>query len=301
MPNKYTVIPQGLNGSHMVAAETISRGTLIIAEKPLLEIDVGRKDRFDEDAFWSAGACSGAQEVLEIFKDVRTSSVTRKKFEELTFCWPKDAVQLTRDKDYKKDALTVEMWELLNRFQTNCFEREHPDERNVTRIRFTVFYNISRINHSCDPNAAYHWDPDANKGRGQGKIHALTRIPANQEITVCYLKELDFLLGSRRDRLHQLRTTWKFTCSCGVCNQPADQDAPGADDPQRAMLEALHDSLKLVEPPTPRASPTIAGDTHTNGDEEREHTQYLTDISELTQFAEGLAGIGVKDERLGDA
>lgn len=300
---KYRIVTQGPNGSHMVATQTIPRGTLILTETTILEIPVGRRERFNENEFWSAGNCSGAKQLT--YEYGKASSNRRNKFDQLHFCRIKDAVQLTSEKG-EGDALQVDEWERLNKAQTNAFERTYRDDKGVEKIIFDVFDEISRINHACSPNAAYYWDGERDKGRGRGVVHALTKIDENQEITLCYPKDLEFVFYSGQRRRAELDRNWNFICNCVACTIPPGQTAP-ADDQQRQALSTLHTDLKFVEPPKPRringlsSRRTISGDTHTHVEEQQEHVQLHREITGLTLFANDLAAIGVKDERLCDA
>lgn len=132
-------------------------------------------------------------------------------------------------------------------------------------------------------------------------VHAVKSIAQDEEITVCYLKELEFIFWSRERRLHELESIWNFRCQCSTCNQQPVYPADAPDDPSREALRVLHEDTKLIIPPNPRQRRTISGDTHNTIEEEREHVQYCTDITKLTQFANGLDALGVTDERLGDA
>lgn len=43
---------------------------------------------------------------------------------------------------------------------------------------------MSRINHACRPNAAYHFNPESAKM----EVHAVRSIAAGEEITVSYIR-----------------------------------------------------------------------------------------------------------------
>lgn len=152
----------------------------------------------------------------------------------------------------------------------------------------------------------FHWNDDLAKGRGKGVVHALTSIEQGQEITLCYLNRLEFVLWSGQRRSAELDSIWNFTCGCATCVIPAGQTTP-ADDQRRQELAALHKKLEFVTPLKPRritglsSKRHISGDTHTHIEEQQEHLQFHQEIADLTQFADGLASIGVRDERQGDA
>lgn len=43
---------------------------------------------------------------------------------------------------------------------------------------------VSRMNHDCRPNAAYHFDPET----AMMEVHAVRPIAAGEEITVSYIR-----------------------------------------------------------------------------------------------------------------
>ena len=242
MTSKYRIEAQGPNGSHIVASTRIARGTLVLTETPLLQIPVGRQERFNGNEFWSAGNCSGAKQLTHEYE--KAASNRRQNFDNLHLCRPKSTIQLTSEKG-QGDALTEEEWERLNRAHTNAFERVHEDDEGTKSITFDIFNGISCINHFCTPNAVFHWDSDLDRGRGRGVIYALTRIDQDQEITISYLNDLEFALWSGQRRIAELNNNWNFICGCATCAVPNGQTSP-ADDQQRHALATLHAKLKFV-------------------------------------------------------
>ncbi|KAI0063123.1 SET domain-containing protein [Artomyces pyxidatus] len=78
-----------------------------------------------------------------------------------------------------------------------------------------VFSVMSRINHSCSPNASYRWDED----RFCGEIRAARPIAKGEELTITYTSVLD----SRDERQGTLKAKYAFTCVCQACRIPTDQ------------------------------------------------------------------------------
>nr|CDS31238.1 SET and MYND domain containing protein 4 [Hymenolepis microstoma]CDS31242.1 SET and MYND domain containing protein 4 [Hymenolepis microstoma] len=74
-----------------------------------------------------------------------------------------------------------------------------------------IFYPaISLINHSCDPNALV-----LMSGNGAAGIVALKPIPANSEISICYL--LSYWQRPRGIRRNLLSEGFLFLCKCEAC------------------------------------------------------------------------------------
>ena len=76
---------------------------------------------------------------------------------------------------------------------------------------------MSRINHSCYPNAHLSWpNPGTTSADGRGSIIALTNIPEGIEIKVFYITDEGWMTTTERQDALQ---DYGFTCSCQVCSQ----------------------------------------------------------------------------------
>ncbi|ETS82058.1 hypothetical protein PFICI_07060 [Pestalotiopsis fici W106-1] len=116
---------------------------------------------------------------------------------------------------------------------TNAFDIS--DEEIITRPKgakivnfFTVFPEVSRMNHDCRPNAHYYWDPDTFTQN----VFATRDILAGEEITITYVE----LLLPRDDRLARLDETWHFPCACTACTQ-VDRIVKASDDRIAQILD----------------------------------------------------------------
>ncbi|KAI0042507.1 SET domain-containing protein [Auriscalpium vulgare] len=78
-----------------------------------------------------------------------------------------------------------------------------------------IFNDISRINHSCMPNAMYYWIPESLTG----EVRALRRIAPGEEITISYLE----LSASYEERREDLRERYGFACTCTSCSLPLEE------------------------------------------------------------------------------
>ncbi|TVY68677.1 SET domain-containing protein [Lachnellula suecica] len=74
-----------------------------------------------------------------------------------------------------------------------------------------IFANISRINHSCRPNAVHSWNPLLN----QETVYAVRPIKAGEEITLSYHAG-----GPSNTRKEILKEGFGFDCTCEICSLP---------------------------------------------------------------------------------
>lgn len=77
-----------------------------------------------------------------------------------------------------------------------------------------VFANVSRINHSCRPNAKHSW----NAILKEQTVYALRFIPPGEEITLSYLAG-----GTSGERQEILKTHFRFECKCELCSLPPEE------------------------------------------------------------------------------
>lgn len=112
---------------------------------------------------------------------------------------PKPGLDLTdtRTESRKRDA---EM------FWTNAM----PTEDGCS----AVFPIVARFNHSCVPNALFHWSIELKKEC----VVVVQDIQAGQEICVHY-REND-MFCSRAERQHMLQQGFGFECHCLACDSP---------------------------------------------------------------------------------
>ena len=66
-----------------------------------------------------------------------------------------------------------------------------------------------RANHACRPNANYHFDTQTLTQH----VHAMTTIPAGEEITVTYIDPVQ----THAERHAYLARSWGFACACSHC------------------------------------------------------------------------------------
>jgi len=104
--------------------------------------------------------------------------------------------------------------------RTNCMgitlpvpDIEHPPDATHNAI----FLDLSRCNHSCNPNAEPHWDLTTFSM----SLLAVRPIMPGEEITISYIN----LHKSREARQRHLQQAYYFNCECEVCVLGDDDDA----------------------------------------------------------------------------
>ncbi|KAJ5823351.1 hypothetical protein N7447_005691 [Penicillium robsamsonii] len=77
-----------------------------------------------------------------------------------------------------------------------------------------IYPTISRINHSCLPNAHNSWDGAS----GHENIYAVRLIEAGEEITIPYDHG-----GPSDERRRHLKKAFGFDCDCSICSRQPDE------------------------------------------------------------------------------
>ncbi|KAI1854736.1 hypothetical protein JX265_002373 [Neoarthrinium moseri] len=112
---------------------------------------------------------------------------------------------------------------------------------------YTVFPEISRMNHDCRPNADYQFDPETYTQH----VHAVRRIAAGEEITISYIDPIQ----TQKDRLNRLNNSWHFPCSCSACTQ--NKHFTAASDARIQQILELRKQLRNWDPYS-QATPSMA-------------------------------------------
>ncbi|KAK0668359.1 hypothetical protein QBC41DRAFT_393768 [Cercophora samala] len=91
--------------------------------------------------------------------------------------------------------------------------RKNAFRTKIEDVEFhTVFLDVSRVNHACNPNAAYHFDPLVMRK----SLVTVRDIHPGEELTIGYV-DLTQTSKTRQSSLSH----WNFTCSCHRCTQPS--------------------------------------------------------------------------------
>lgn len=114
-------------------------------------------------------------------------------------------------------------------WMTNALFWSSKKEDDEARF-MAVFLDMSRVNHSCVPNAEYHQDGDGE----QMHLTSTKTICAGEEVTICYNDDFYYKTGTERNAF--LQYTYDFTCKCRAC---LDSDFAPISDQRRHMLKQV--------------------------------------------------------------
>ncbi|OCH89503.1 hypothetical protein OBBRIDRAFT_732523 [Obba rivulosa] len=107
---------------------------------------------------------------------------------------------------------------------SNCFGKSVPEVYGIMNTNalpvgalpghdgacLAVFKEISRVNHSCRPNAVYSWHLTSFTGQ----LRALQPIKKGKQIFITYLG----IDQPRANRQRAMLDKFKFKCKCGACS-----------------------------------------------------------------------------------
>ena len=140
--------------------------------------------------------------------------------------WVKIAVDkllpINREKFYQLQNSFREKEE-VGIMETNCYGL------GCDNVLSGLFEVLSRINHSCIPNAERWWDLE----REVETLYAIRDIKENEEITVAYSGEIYYRPLSERQDL--ISRGWRFRCLCQCCKL-SDPEAIAASDRRRRFI-----------------------------------------------------------------
>jgi hypothetical protein len=109
---------------------------------------------------------------------------------------------------------------------------------------------VSRINHGCQPNCAYFFDPSTLAHN----VYAVVDIMQGEELTIGYIDPIQ----THTDRQAKLHRHWGFDCTCARCDQPPHRVAE-SDDRIRSVqaLLATLDDYSIPVPDAMSANVTV--------------------------------------------
>ena len=207
---KYRVDQTQDAGRAMFAEIALTAGEMILSEAPLEVLPIGLKDTYNAPGFFGKGSHNGGDHLERLY------------------------TKMTAAKQAQIDALhnvagpfEDEKARFKSLVALNAFDDEDKDEKGQPRTTLYVYNAISRINHSCRPNAMV--DYNKNEGGGMGTLYALTNIPQDGEITINYMSTEKEAFQTRYYRQTQLRKHYNFECNCAACqtgnNENRDRSA----------------------------------------------------------------------------
>lgn len=195
-------------GFGAVAKQDLELGQLLIAERPL--------------CIWPANLdARRARELFEQFDERE-----QRAYMDLAPCVATD----------------VNLDEILSRRAANGFSIALPSVPGYcgTQTVAMMFPKISRINHSCTPNASQVM----NFVTLRMEVFSVSNVTAGSEVTIEYIPGL--ITQTWQERQKALRESFGFDqCLCDVCSAPAAEIAKS--DARRIEIKQLSETLEGVK------------------------------------------------------
>ncbi|KAJ4362561.1 hypothetical protein N0V83_010655 [Neocucurbitaria cava] len=194
-----------LGGFGMVATQNIPKGTLILEDNPLLVVDT----HILSDN-WNGGTA--------FFNNERASITNRIRYALGSTDWRNKRPRFRLLDDGSPRLVVPNPPNLrvrdVNIVDTNAWGFRNPGVNENTWL--VVLGDLSRVNHSCVPNA-FTTEVCTNNGQvGRMKLIATKDIEIGEEIVVEYTKE-DSWLQPCNARRRTLQRGWGFQCHCNAC------------------------------------------------------------------------------------
>jgi hypothetical protein len=240
----YEIRTAGLKGLGVFSKSFIPRGTRIFSEKPLLAIQPGQNagDIYfasrllsPEDKRRLLGLSVHVTKGLSFLRWGQATWYTltymiseifgRKGSREGRIGWPNPQEHVT----------------VLNIFRNNAFNLG-----SSSKYQQAVFPRISRVNHSCVPNAQGNF----HAGMGRFNVHATRDIEKDEEVTLNYLQELG---AGREKRQERLVGGYGFECECPACDMKLESARRG----EKRRLKMHEELAKYIEGMTSGAAPGL--------------------------------------------
>jgi hypothetical protein len=212
----YEIKRAGAKGFGVFAKQLIPRGTRIFSEPPLISL---RQDQ-DASAILTAARSIALRDRAQLLK--LSTTISRElsiiRWVHVIYYNLKQTVFNIRDsQEWSLPRLRAlrEQHRIVSIFRNNAFNLD-----SLSKFRQAVFNQISRLNHSCVPNAQGNF----NDALGVFNVHATRQIEAGEEVTLNYLPEHS---TPRALRQTQLQSTYNFTCTCAACSLATVRDQDG--------------------------------------------------------------------------
>jgi hypothetical protein len=209
----YEIKRAGAKGLGVFAKQLIPRGTRIFSEPPLISL---RQDQ-DASAILTAARSVSLRDRAELLKLSTTISKELSLIRWIHVIYynlKKTIRNVGNSRDWSMPGLRTlkEQHMIVSVFRNNAFNLG-----GLSKFRQAVFNQISRLNHSCVPNAQGNF----NDALGVFNVHATRLIQAGEEVTLNYLPEHS---APRALRHSQLQSIYNFTCNCAACKLSTNRD-----------------------------------------------------------------------------
>ena len=216
-------------GQGTFATSHIAKGTLMFAEVPEIII---------------------ANATFEANPNDAVAQLTEPQLQHLRqLAGPPTQAAPVRARGRRKNDQHSDMSAEALRFKNNAFEVNTHWKREEIRDSSAVFKKISRMNHSCLPNAHNVWwtvDCPANErmfAPGYMMVRAAQNIKKGTEITIDYLHNKGW--PDTKERKAELRYRWGFDCRCSLCYVPGPQQI-NTSAPRRRLMDLFYNDLNNI-------------------------------------------------------
>lgn len=197
-------------GKGMFATSAISRGQVILEEAPLISVPTGT--RLVDDAWWEHEQKSPKWTRNAII-DLREKAPENLNALRDLFSGSSAHARQTR-KDF--DIISHNSWNFM------------PLDNNQNRkrkVECIVYNDISRVNHSCVPNAFIDRQEYPRKDKYKhARLIAARSIAQGEQIFIDYIPEEYPALNTEARKI-ALNEGWEFDCQCPSCSNEAQADA----------------------------------------------------------------------------
>eukprot|EP00931_Biecheleriopsis_adriatica_P062108 TRINITY_DN37399_c0_g1_i1.p1 TRINITY_DN37399_c0_g1~~TRINITY_DN37399_c0_g1_i1.p1 ORF type:complete len:392 (+),score=98.98 TRINITY_DN37399_c0_g1_i1:59-1177(+) len=139
---------------------------------------------------------------------------------------------LSLHSDYPEENDIVGIW------RTNSIPCPRAGVTSDAQSERGLFFQISRLNHSCSPNAMQSWVETTR----QMQVRAVREIEAGEEICLAYI-DPSYTWATRQQ---DFRDNFGFVCKCPVCSLPEGSQERRISDKNRGQMTALRGQLSLA-------------------------------------------------------
>lgn len=223
-PKTYAVRRISPTEHQLVAGRNLAAGELILVEKPVVQIPVGR---------YRYGTY-----VWDLIDKLLSDKALLAQY---TRCQLLGSQLLMDQEDEAMESFMVQKHGKSRRFIHDLYLGVGTnnlgilDEERLLR-GYGVFPVLSRADHSCEPNAEL---TPANWRAGEAALSAKRDIRAGEPLTWSYFREAEFLPHDWVTRNYSLVNVFRFACRCPRCESERPRDVPSSQAGQLAYFDKM--------------------------------------------------------------
>jgi hypothetical protein len=193
----------GNKGKGVFALQPILRGTLIMNEDPVIHINDNDYQPVDITASFEVLP----EYLKDRFWDLASFHNKPKHHQQI----PELPLNASPD--------IVRTWDMMKVRTAKCKSVNSIFYANSvsTSPGAAIFLTASRVNHSCVPNASYHFNNDTNKL----EVRVVRDVAAGEELFISYVDAT----YPTNDRQLTLRNSYGFRCACPACGDVFDSES----------------------------------------------------------------------------